>query len=486
MSNRSWAVSGFAIRHASILGLNLRNESKSVSDSSKEIRYRIWWALCTTEGTLAVMTGRPNHFAETDCTAPLPLPMEEDIFIGSQTQSPQAMQMFRRWSSEESQKSEYAMPTPTSSSYSSRVKASPGTSISPVLSQISSEERKHEAPPTNALAFRYNVRLSTITNAVLNRLYRAGTMSESWAQVQASIGDLNARLEDWRQSLPQVFDFTMKKQRDQRFARQRMSLGFSYYSTLSIINRPCLCRIDRKIPDESDRSKDFNRETAARCVNAARGMLNLLPDGPNARGLYKIAPWWILVHYLMQAATILMLELAFRADHMPNEVEEVFDAAEKALKWLRSMSEVDEAARRASVMCNGLMRQVAPKVGREANEDSNPTTDGHAYVDGVSPTEGVEQMHGVQDFQGNSTAFQSQPQFDFTTSAPFQPNMFATYDQMDHTNWPYSQMPAPSVSAPYDGIFFTGNEMDVIGTDDHDPLGYNSGPEQRWFPGSGP
>lgn len=427
------------------------------------------------------MTGRLNSFAEADCTAPLPLPMEEDTFLGAQTQSPQAMQMFRRWSSEESRKSEYAMPTPAESIHSSRIKTSPGTSLSPTAS----EELKLETPPNNAFAFRYNVRLSTITNAVLSRLYRAGAMSESWAQVQASIGNLNARLEDWRQSLPHVFDFTMKKQRDQKFARQRMSLGFSYYSTLTIINRPCLCRVDRKIPDESDKSKSFNRETAARCVNAARGMLNLLPDEPNARGLYKIAPWWILVHYLMQAATILMLELAFRADHMPNEVEEVFDAAEKALQWLRSMSEVDEAARRASVMCNELMRQVAPKVGREPNEDSNPMLDGHAYVDGESPTEGVEQMHDMQDFQENTTAFQSQPQFDFTTSAPFQPNMFATYDQMSYVNWPYTQMPAASAPAPYDGIFFTGNQMDGMGTDGNDPLGYGTGPEQRWFPGSG-
>lgn len=428
------------------------------------------------------MTGRPTSYAETDCTAPLPLPMEEDSFLGSQTQSPQAIQMFRRWSSQDSRQSDYAIPTSSSSTQLKKKKISPGASLSPATSQSSSEDRRLETPPSNAFAFRHYARLSMFTNEVLKRLYRADAMEQSWAQIQSNIAFLNINLEDWRQTLPSVFDFT-KKQRDRQFVRQRMNLGFFYYSALTIINRPCLCRIDRKIPDESDKAKDFNRETAASCVNAARGMLDLLPDEPNAVGLSRIAPWWCLVHYLMQAATVLMLELSFRADHMPNEVEEIFDAAKKALAWLRSMAREDEAARRASVMCNDLLRQVAPKVGRDPNEVSQYQPDGVVGMDGVDPTESGAQTQDMQALHGDPGPVQYQPQYGYDTTAPFQAQMLATYDQMNHINWSYDQVPTTSAPAPYDDMFPSATEMDGMVSAQHETPNFFSGPDPRWFPG---
>ncbi len=430
------------------------------------------------------MTGRSASAVDKDCTAPLPLPMEEDSFLGARAQSPQAIQMFRRWSSQESRQSESALPTAGSSTQLSKNRTTPDTSISPAASQSSSEDRRHDTPPCNAFAFRYQTRLTRVTNEVLDRLYRNDAMSQSWAQVQANIANMNSNLENWRRSLPPVFDFA-KKQRDKQFVRQRMNLGFSYYSTLTIINRPCLCRIDRRIPDESDKAKGFNRETAARCVNAARGMLDLLPDEPNALGLYKLAPWWCLVHYLMQAATVLMLELSFRADHMPNEVEEIFDAGKKALEWLRSMSGMDEAARRASLMCNELLRQVAPKVGREAKDATSYQPDGIVGMDGMNPIESFEQMQDMQDLHGDPGLYQTQPQYDFTTASPYQLNMFSFYDQMDSMNWSYGQMPTTSAPAPYDDMFPTGTGMAAMKSDDTERPSQFSSPGQSWFPGSG-
>ena len=143
-----------------------------------------------------------------------------------------------------------------------------------------------------------------------------------------------------------MFDFT-RKQRDQQFLRHRFCLGFGYYSAKIIVNRPALCRTDRKIPDASGKARDFDRLTAAKCVHAAKAIIAILPNEPNATGLYGIAPWWLIVHHLVQASTILMLELPFRADHMPNEAEEILEAAKKAVIWLRSLSDENIAARRA-------------------------------------------------------------------------------------------------------------------------------------------
>ena len=408
------------------------------------------------------MTGRPTSFSETDCTAPAPLPLEEDSFVGNNAPSPQDIALLRHLSSHESQQTDGAVSTPSSNGYFAKPKMSPADSMSPA-SLSSPQERMPVATPCNALCFGYHSRLSIFTNEVLNRLYRADAMSKSWADVQSTIATLNSKIEKWRSELPNVFDFT-KKQRDQQFVRQRMSLGFFYYSVLIIINRPCLCRIDRKIPNQSGKAKDFNRETAIKCVHAARDMLEMLPQEPNSVGLYTVAPWWCLVHYLMQAATVLMLELSFRADHMPNEVEEIFDSAKKATDWLRSLSEEDEAARRAWSLCSEILHKVAPKVGRNLSE---------ANYGGVSDHQGLaaDQMQGMDTTQfthGPATSSIYLPQLGYTSSAPFHQPMFSSYDQF------LSQGPVPTTSASglYSDMFPTAVDMYAMQYDGHEHAGY--------------
>ena len=263
--------------------------------------------------------------------------------------------------------------------------------------------------------------------------------------------------------LPTIFDFT-RRQRDQHFVRQRMSLGFSYYSTMTIINRPCLCRVNRRIPNQSGKAKDFNRVTAAKCVHAARDMLEMLPDQPNPVGLYKVAPWWCLVHNLMQAASVSMLELSFRADHMPNEVQEVFDSAKKAVGWLRSMKGQDEAARRAWKLSDEMLRKVAPKVGRRPEEASD-------HVDSADLMQGLD----VSTVTMGGLPSHHVPPY---STAPFPPHMFTSYDQF----LSYDQLPTTSASGPFNDMFPTAHDMDAMGSD---VPGYFSEQDPRWFPGTG-
>lgn len=423
------------------------------------------------------MTGRPVSLSETDCTAPAPLPLEEDSFLGNNVPSPRDIALLRRLSSQESRQSDNTISTSSSNGYSSKVKTSPVDSMSPA-SLPSSQEKKQVIPPCNALYFGYHTALNTLTNEVLNRLYRADAMSKSWADIQSTIATLNSKIEKWQAKLPNVFDFT-KKQRDQRFVRQRMSLGFFYYSILTIINRPCLCRIDRKIAHQSSKAKDFNRETAMKCVHAARDMLELLPQEPNAVGLYTVAPWWCLVHYLVQAATVLMLELSFRSDHMPNEVEEIFNSAKKAVDWLRSLSEVDEAARRAWSLCDEMLRKVAPKVGRSPAEASN--------YDSFSDHQGnaVDQMQGVDSTQFTQASAKSSlylPQHHYASSAPFHQPIFSSYDQF----LSYGQAPTTSGSGLYNDMFPTVAATDTMQYEGHENTRYfHEQDHQRWFPAGG-
>ena len=62
--NRSWTLNGTAIRWATSLGINLRNDSTALKDSLKEIRYRVWWSLYTMELRLRSMQSEAIFHAE--------------------------------------------------------------------------------------------------------------------------------------------------------------------------------------------------------------------------------------------------------------------------------------------------------------------------------------------------------------------------------------------------------------------------------------
>ena len=396
------------------------------------------------------MTGRLVSFSGTDCSVPLPLPVDEETLFRADPR-PAA-------------KATYPASKRLPSHSSREPESSPSTASDPNRLPDGSNFVEQQDPELSAidsssdgLCFLFNVKLSILTDEAMNRLYRAGASKETWAQVQRKITDLNSKLSVWVQDLPIPFDFT-RKQQDQRFLRHRLYLGFAYYSTSTIINRPALCRIDDKIQRESERAKELNRTIAAKCVHSAMAILEMLPNVPNAVGLYRVAPWWCLAHHLVQAATVLMLELSFRAYHMPNEAEEILQAAKKAVHWLRAMSEADMAAHRAWKLCDGMLRKVAHKIGQTV--DDLPT----AYE-----AAGPHDLPPIDVQSGNNPAFQRlAPQAGhgpFYTGSQleghsFQPHIYTSYDD------PFSNtMTAPpTFSSQFGAMFPSASQMDVLGS----------------------
>ena len=420
-------MSGIAIRHACTLGLNMKNANKDLYESPKEIRYRVWWALCANERLIAVMTGRPPSITDADCSIPLPLPLDEEDFFSVQVPdfNRDTIQLFRRYSSEESQTSENAASTPSSSQSAPRV--SPSDVFSPESQPPNSHPMPY-VPPSDALYLHHQAKLGVLTSEVLSRIYRVNTATKSWADVQSTIVALDSSLQKWLSALPRMFDFR-KRQRDQQFHRQRMSLGFFYYSTLLILSRPCLCRLNGRIPNQSDRSKDLNQSTAVQCVEAALGMLDLIPEQPNAVGLYEVAPWWSLVHHLVQAVTVLMLELSFRSDHLPQKVDGILLAAKKAVDWLQSMSLKDRSADRAWKLCKDMLQKVAPRVGRNVDEPSSDLFMYGVFSDTTNPPD-LESYDPFLDMpQGR------------VEDMPIQPLIFTSYDEYGSYPMPYTDGP---------------------------------------------
>ena len=343
----------------------MRNESDGLQDSYKEIRYRVWWSLYTLEHRLCSMTGRINSIVEDHVTTPLPVPFDEDDF-----ESEMASELLKM----EKQQGER---NPATSRSSSIISSTPSTERSnsfskPDLSRTPSTQTSElgwakNVPANGSLYFLHIVQLTRLTQGIFHQLYSPSAISGSWKDVQKIINTLQRHLDDWYKELPPSFDFK-RKQRDREFYECRLGLGFFYYGTCITINRPTLCRLDRKIPAQSKESSEFNSDAAARCLEAAVEMMGLIPDEPNAIGLMRSGPFWSLLHWLMQACTVLMLELSFRVYHVPQEAENILEAAKKCVRWIHSLGEDNPSAQRAWIFCNAMLRDAAKKIGQEVTD----------------------------------------------------------------------------------------------------------------------
>ncbi|KAL8993322.1 MAG: hypothetical protein Q9169_006427 [Polycauliona sp. 2 TL-2023] len=418
-------MNGLAVRQALSLGLHLRNRDRQLADSSKEIRYRVWWAIAVTERTLSIMTGRPTAFVASDCSAPLPVPLDEASFmLSDQTYNTSAVNMLRRSSTGESRSTDMSLSTPSSAS--SRHK-SPAD-----LSTLRSPRGPSDAAniaPNIGLFFLYIAKLNNLADDTLKEFYRPPVLALAWATVQSMRVKHHERLERWRRSLPTIFDFT-KSQQDTEYARARMCLAFSYYSTVMIMNRPFLCKMERRIPKESERGREIDRSNAILCVAAARSTIDMLPDQPNVTGMYQETPWWNMVHQLMQAVTILMLELSLGAHHLPDSGKEVLHTAEKAVRWLQAMSVDDMAAARAWRLSSELLDKVAPRVGGSIDDgirwpgplNQDVTMDGGPTQDGIGPSDYCPSASMDGGFSG------------YEPVTTWEPLMFTSYDNYLYGN----------------------------------------------------
>jgi hypothetical protein len=63
------------------------------------------------------------------------------------------------------------------------------------------------------------------------------------------------------------------------------------------------------IQNESNTHGTSTTRQPVECVQAALTMLQLMPDHPNVSEAYRVLPWWSLLHFVCQAAAVLIMEL---------------------------------------------------------------------------------------------------------------------------------------------------------------------------------
>lgn len=373
-----------ALRSAVALGINLRSESKDTTDSSKEIRYRVWWSLHTLEDTLAIMTGRPSNAASGFSTTPLPVPFDEEQFHISPAST--LLSDFKSRSSYLQ-----SLMTRKSAIYNT------DNLLKPKVSEKQTRTSGFLHTPNISSYFLYFVNLTSILRSSIDMLYSPRSETKTWSFLTITMVDLLAQTDVWLETLPDLFHFSQIT--SQLFVRQRWSLAFRFYSTRITISRPSLCRRDRLVAREKD-SGTGSLDVAEICINSASAMLSLLPDSPNTLWLIEVSPWWCILHYLVQAITVLLLELEFCRKRQFVTMDRIEPHLNKGLDWLLALSLNDLAAERALAACKDLHARIL------MNTTVSPVSLSHMHA---SRSKSSYVSHTGLSFQNAHDSHDSQP-----------------------------------------------------------------------------
>jgi len=197
----------------------------------------------------------------------------------------------------------------------------------------------------------------------------------SWSDVQDAVRQFNIELQQWMVRLPPSLT-VLQTQQPIRSADPRIELAMYYWSVRMNLYRPCLCDMEGRIENESKASREFNTMAAVACVDAALSMLRLMPDSPLVTEAYRVLPWWNLLHYVCQAAAILILELCLGVQHCPERISEILEGLRKAMLYLRMMSGASLSAFKAWRVCRQTMNDATSRLGIEGDYIDAPIPPG--------------------------------------------------------------------------------------------------------------
>ncbi|OQD84555.1 hypothetical protein PENANT_c012G01330 [Penicillium antarcticum] len=348
--NRAWRMCGIAVRSAQAMGIQLRDESPSTSNLSKEARYRLWWGLYLLNNLVSGITGRPFGMQRADCATPLPVPYREEEF-GEE----HVMQLLTNSESRRILMSSLHFQLPRKDMLDSPIAQTP-------IHVASREEGRNEQARATAaqylsmkasLYFTYSVDLAAIMEEAIGTLFSQIAAPRSWLQIELATSALNESAERWLSRLPVSYQFTGSGV-NRPDVLQHTSLAFQFYSTRLVITQPCLHRVVYGAPEDGPPST-LCSSMAATCIQVAGQILDLLPSDPDVAWLYECSPWWCMLHYIMQSVTVLMMNLVVRPKEGTAESANIGAMIRKAILWLSNMATKDPAAMRARLLCIDIL-----------------------------------------------------------------------------------------------------------------------------------
>ncbi|CEJ54539.1 hypothetical protein PMG11_00845 [Penicillium brasilianum] len=380
---RAWRISALAARSAVTLGVN-RSLTKKLPPRLREARFRLWWCLYTLEQTLGLISGHISSIPKDKYAPPLPIPFEEEDFETDSSASAllQNPAVRKQWL-------QTIMP-------SSKSWPSDGYSKNSLQESSPRDNAWLKFMKPNAgLFYLFYCDLAVIIEDIVNQVQ----VSSIWTDSENRIDGLRSRIEFWKNSLPSSLDLTtVDPQGSVSQMRYKLGLEFHYQSARIVLGRLWLCQRDEL---GLDQSQMLNHNMAVMTLDAAKQILDLLPDQPNTIQLYQTFPWWSVLHYISHAAKIVLFELSIGCRHVQNSSPHLVWLAKKAICWLHAMSTRSPGAERAWRLCDSFYRKVSKQNGYCTN-DIPPTTET------VNPSERKQQSAG-----SSSAEVGDLEQFDF-------------------------------------------------------------------------
>lgn len=347
MFQRAWNLSGLAVRSAQALGLHLKDVSGSAAADRKDFRSYNWFALMTLETMLTLMTGRPSMINPRDCSVTIPRALAEAV-SPSTTTSPSGSSHRRSAVDGKRPASSMGMSESGQGTFSNRMS-------------------KYDTTHTAAIFFVHYAELCMLAKEVVGELYRPGIRKTKWSDIQSKIEGLDKKLFEWKDGVNPPFNVASPSL-DPETESCRVALRILFHSTRTIINRPCLCKLGERIQTQSSSSKRTDRSSANKCVDSARATLSLILHKPDSTVLHEGTMWWMLLHHVKRALTVLLLELAQRAEHMPSDADDLVAEAKAAVAWLHDMGKSSPETRRSCSVMSQLLRVAAQRVGGDTSD----------------------------------------------------------------------------------------------------------------------
>lgn len=318
---------------------------------------------------LGIMTGRAIYSLDGGYATPLPLPFEEEQL----QEEPEAVNMLND--------------TATRDEKISILMASTGirqAGSKDDIQKCRSRDRTWltNMPSNSGLCYLYYCDLTVITQEIINKVFSTNAVTLMWSEIEARLDDLRARIDLWQSNLPSALDFTQEEANDNPDQlRYKLFLAFHYYGARITLGRPCLCRRDNR---QTNTPQTFSHMMAIITLDAASGMLDLIPDDPNVLQLYQLCPWWCVLRYLMQAATVILLELSFGSVHMPEEEDKLVKLSKKCIRWFHAMSERSIGSLRAWQLCDSIFRKLASGMKYKTDDIPSQPQERHIIPEEVS------------------------------------------------------------------------------------------------------
>lgn len=331
-----------------------------------------WWTLHCVECLLSAITGRPPTIAYEDCT--VSIPGEQELSRGD-------------------------LPA-------KRTNIEPEITTKP--RQNSGDRHQSYSPGRYAVD---HIKITIIIQEVLINLYSPRTAAKSWLVVQSHMSNALDKLAEWRKEAIPTISRTYNRKNKAVHERQQFLLRAEFWSTKMLITRPCLCRIQQRIPNESATSANFNAANAEECVGAAIEMAKLFPDEPDLDFIYSQGPWWSVNRLsksppdafrvcnshcsVMQCIAVLLLDVTFQHKDTGSTNPSDIASIKKMMRWLRAMKHNDPVSDKADKVLRKILEQVAPSLQTMA-KDLLAYNDGQTMTWQVTTQRRLEEHSAMQ------------------------------------------------------------------------------------------